>query len=93
MIREYVIHGVVVCEPAVIGKHTQFLLRSAQRVYVVIRTAPGWQKRDMVFLTPGQTVEVTGRPVSKGKLVASRIRITDTGRLTEKERVYGDPGK
>ena len=46
---------------------------------------------DVVFLRPGQTVEVTGVPQEDHKIIAQKIIITDAGRVPEKEETaYGD---
>lgn len=85
------LRGVIVGMPALIRSHTRFLLRSQRGVWQVIRTNSYRQMLDMVFLRPGQTVEVTGVPQEDHKIIAQRIIITDAGRVPEKEETaYGD---
>ena len=85
------LRGVIVGMPALIRSHTRFLLRSQRGVWQVIRTNCYRQMLDMVFLRPGQTVEVTGVPQEDHKFMAQRIMITDAGPAPEKEETaYGD---
>ena len=89
--QEKKLRGVIVGVPAVVWAHTQFLLRSQRKIWKVIRTKRYRQMLDMVFLRPGQTVEVTGVPQEDHKIMAQRIIIADAGPAPEKEETaYGD---
>lgn len=60
MDKQIVVRGAVVCYPAMTGEGTGFLLRTGEGMIRVLRKSSAWQRLDMVFLRPGQRVEVTG---------------------------------
>ena len=79
------VRGRVLCFPVVTLGCTSFLLLTDQGICRVLRQEINWQRRDVVFLRPGQRVAVTGIRSSPGTLLAYQIRITDTGRQPENE--------
>ena len=80
-----IIRGRVACAPAVTGDAVSFLLQTKHGAVRVLRKDPAWQRRDVIFLRPGQTVEVTGVRQSPERILARRILITHTGRNLESE--------
>ena len=90
MIEKDRISGRVVCVPQRIGESTCFLLQATCRMFRVIRTDFFWQKRDILFLSPGQLVQVIGMTLPDDRFLAGRILILDIGK---EERYHGDPGK
>lgn len=83
MFGKCIIRGRVVCAPAVTGDAVSFLLQTKQGMVRVLRQDPAWQRRDMIFLRPGQTLEVTGTLRSPERIFACKITITHTGRNLE----------
>ena len=85
--------GLITTDPVVATGYTWFKLQSGQDECIIIRLDPEWQKRDLVFLCVGQTVEVMGTcNPNHNSVTADRIVIVDypAERLQRKdEKTYG----
>ena len=70
------VRGRVIDAPVFCFEHTEFSVLTAEQKLTVIRLDPKWQKRDIVFLYPGQLVEIYGE-FCNDLIAAERIVITD----------------
>lgn len=75
--KQILIRGIVEAPPVIDDRQLEFRLRSGPEHYFIIRLDPTWQRRDILFLDTGQTVEVLGTPSPDvpGNLLAQRITI------------------
>ena len=70
------LNGQILSLPRREGLQLCFCLETEAGGFRVVRMDPFWQKRDILFLRVGQTVEIQGRETEEGFL-ACQIRITD----------------
>ncbi len=70
------LNGQILSLPRMEGLQLSFRLETEAGGFRVVRMDPFWQKRDILFLRVGQTVEIQGRETEEGFL-ACQIRITD----------------
>lgn len=84
--------GTVVTQPEVHEVHTRFILKTEEHRYGIIRSEPMWQKRDVLFIRVGQTVNVTGKMDNslENTVLAKRIQIIGHPELVEKEEIEYD---
>ena len=80
-----IMKGTVLCYPYMAGSQLRFLLTVGSGEVTVVRKRLQEQKKDMVFLCPGQTVLLRGS-WEEDCLVAEKIRIL-TGKGADR---YGD---
>lgn len=86
--------GLITTDPVAATGYTWFKLQSGQDECIIIRLDPEWQKRDLVFLCVGQTVEVMGTcNPNQNSVMADRILIQDypPERLLQRKesKIYG----
>ena len=93
MERPIFINGIITTDPVAAAGYTWFKLQCSQGECIIIRPDREWQKRDLVFLCMGQTVEVMGTcNPNHNSVTADRIVIVDypAERLQRKdEKTYG----
>ena len=78
MERPISLKGIITTDPVTATGYTWFKLQSSQEECIIIRLDPEWQKRDLVFLCIGQTVEVMGtHNPNHNSVTADRILILD----------------
>ena len=69
-----IIKGTVLSYPQMMGAQLRFFLRFGAETITVVRKERQAQKKDMVFLCPGQVVILRGE-WETGYIVAEKIRI------------------
>ena len=78
MERSISLKGIVTTDPVAATGYTWFKLQCSQGECIIIRMDREWQKRDLVFLSIGQTIEVMGtRNQNQNHVTADRILILD----------------
>lgn len=70
------LNGQILSTPRMEDALLSFFLETGAGGVRVVRMDPFWQKRDILFLRVGQTVEIQGWESEEGFL-ARRIQITD----------------
>lgn len=94
MDRPISLKGIITTDPVAATGYTWFKVQCDQDECIIIRLDREWQKRDLIFLRIGQTIEVMGtHNPNHNSVKADRILIRDypAKRLQQRkdEKSYG----